>query len=427
VTTLTNHSPPPISELEQQVYKHLLFYAQLEPASQVLDRFRQLFLSSAGYPDREINSILEKITLSKHSERDFPLFLNRCCYILINRWQMSPQTQGVIPELVAMLAHPPSGGNFHSRRSRRLLQLLKLFTETEQFQKLQRTAQVIGQPPDYTSKNNNKVKNLIRHYPYLYQHYLINEDSGHEQQEAIRQIQSQMQRRFELDLSQYVTYQVRLAQLADRGALTSKNDRLIQPVNNPTLLSDRDLAVALKHFIGNVEGSYSYRDLAHRFTLHTNQVSSYKVFKDDFYQYLISSINSNYGKKQFNHRLYNHLKNILPDNDFQKPDEFMIIRTCTQLLNYLIVESHQKLDHYVFVDLITNLGPTFTTGLLLKIVLLCNKVKPQLEKRFTVLFNHYESFDEDGVPWLIASLENLNVAFSTHFGKADVSCLKQLM
>jgi hypothetical protein len=427
VTTLTNHSPLSISELEQQVYKHLLFYAQLESPSQMLERFRQLFLSSSSYPDAEINAIVEKIALSKQAEKEFPLFLNRCCYILINRWQMTPQTQVVIPDLVAMLASLPSGGNFYSRRSRRLLQLLKQFLQTEQFQRLQRTAQVISQPYDGSHKKDKQVKNLIRHYPYLYQHYLLNEDSSDEQQEAIRHIQAQMQRRFECDLSQYVTYQVRLAQLTKQGNLSSKAKRLIQPVNNPTMLNDRDLAVALKHFIGKVEGSHSYRDLAHRFTMHANQVSSYKVFKDDFYQYLVSSMNSNYGKKQFNHRLYNQLKNILPDNDFQKPDELTIVRTCTQLLNYLVVESPQKLDHYVFVDLITNLGPTFTAGLLLKIILICHKVKPQLEKRFTVLFNHYESFSEDGVPWLIASLDNLNVAFSIHFGKADVSCLKQLM
>jgi hypothetical protein len=78
------------------------------------------------------------------------------------------------------------------------------------------------------------------------------------------------------------------------------------------------------------------------------------------------------------------------------------------------------------VDLITNMGVTRTVGLLLKVVLLCNKVKPYLEKRFSILFNHYESFAKDGVPWLVKSLESLQVALSVHFGKVDVSCFKQL-
>jgi hypothetical protein len=90
------------------------------------------------------------------------------------------------------------------------------------------------------------------------------------------------------------------------------------------------------------------------------------------------------------------------------------------------VESIHKPDHYVFIDLIANMGVTRTVGLLLKIVLLSKKVTPYLEKRFSILFNHYESFTRDGVPWLVKSLENMQLAFSVHFGKADLSCLKQV-
>jgi hypothetical protein len=104
-----------------------------------------------------------------------------------------------------------------------------------------------------------------------------------------------------------------------------------------------------------------------------------------------------------------------------------MLRTSSNLLNYLVVESPQRPQHYVFADMMSNLGPTVTTGLLLKIVLLCRKVKPYLEKRFSILFGHYESCSRDGVPWLVKALDNLQIAFSVHFGKADVSCLKYLM
>jgi hypothetical protein len=92
-----------------------------------------------------------------------------------------------------------------------------------------------------------------------------------------------------------------------------------------------------------------------------------------------------------------------------------------------VVESSHQPDHFIFVDLIANLGATPTIGLLLKIVLLCRKVKPYLEKRFSILFNHYESRIRDGIPWLVESLENLNIALSVHFGSADLSCLNQIM
>jgi hypothetical protein len=192
-------------------------------------------------------------------------------------------------------------------------------------------------------------------------------------------------------------------------------------------LSARELGSALKQFVGKVQGNYTYRDVASSFLAHSNQTSSYKEFKEDLYEYLTASIDPAYGKRQFNDRLNAHLKNTLTISDAQKPTEFLILRTCSQLLNFLVVESPQRPHHFIFVDLITNLGATLTVGLLLKIVLLCRKVKPYLEKRFSILFNHYESSTIDGIPWLVQSLENWNIAASVHFGSADLSSLNSIM
>lgn len=411
---------------EQLLYEHLLYCVHEESPSKMLERFRRLFIDGIGYRDQEIWLALEKIIVSKQVDQEFPYILNRCCHILINYWQMQPQMQGAIPELVALIENPPTYGIVPSRMGRRLQQLLRAFTATEEYMTLRRLSQVFATATEPTGNESKPLGTLIRRYPYLYEHCLLSEDSSYEHQQMVRQLKAQMQRRYEFNLSQYVTYQVRQAQMR-RQTQAPASQRLIQVVPNPTLLSDRELGLTLKHFVGKVEGGYTYQDLAHRFRTEISQVPSYKVFKDDFYQYLTSAINPAYGKRQFNDRLYNQLKNTLPQSDFQKPNDLLLVRTCSQLLNHLVVESRQKPNHFVFVDLITNLGTTFTTGLLLKIVLICPKVKPYLEKRFSILFNHYESFNRDGVPWLVKSLEQMNVAFSIHFGKADVSYLKYLL
>ncbi|MCS6814513.1 MAG: hypothetical protein NZ772_13230, partial [Cyanobacteria bacterium] len=80
--------------------------------------------------------------------------------------------------------------------------------------------------------------------------------------------------------------------------------------------------------------------------------------------------------------------------------------------------------HFVFVDLVTNLGPTQTIGIVVKVVLICPKIAPYLEKRFSILFNHYEASPRDVVQWLIDCLENLNVAFSINLGSADLSFIR---
>jgi hypothetical protein len=426
VTTCTDFDIRQTSLEEQQLYNHLLDRVQVELPTQLIERFQRLLIDGAKYVDPKVWSALEKLATSKRAEQDFKFVLNRCCHILINHWQMQPQLQGAIPELVALFEKLPEPTRIPSRSTRRLRHLVELFTETEQYRTLRRLSQVMSGTAQASSNESREVGTLIQRYPYLYEHYLLSEDSSDEHQQTVRQIQGRVQRRFELDLSQYVTYQVRRAHAVRRQSKEAL-DKIIQPVNNPTLLSERELAAALKQFVGKVQGSDTYRDVAQSFLTHSSHTSSYKDFKDDLYEYLTASIDPAYGKRQFNDQLHNHLKNTLPTCDSHKPSEFLVVRTCSQLLNFLVVESSHQPNHFIFVDLIANLGATPTIGLLLKILLLCRKVKPYLEKRFSILFNHYESHIRDGVPWLVESLENLNIALSIHFGSADLSCLNQIM
>jgi hypothetical protein len=75
----------------------------------------------------------------------------------------------------------------------------------------------------------------------------------------------------------------------------------------------------------------------------------------------------------------------------------------------------------VFMDLLNNVGSTLTVGLLLKVVLLCNKVKPYLERRLSILFQHYASQARGSVDWLVCCLEKLNLAWTAHFSAQNLS------
>ncbi|HEY9810678.1 MAG TPA: hypothetical protein V6D13_15215 [Halomicronema sp.] len=411
---------------EQIIYNHLLSCVETETPGQLIERFRTLFFEPWSYPDRSIAAAVEKLAASKQADQEFKFLLNRSCHILINRWQMQTQLHSAIPQLIELFEGNSSNSNlysFHPRGTRRLHELVHLFTKTEHYLTLRRLVQVISQSPENTNVSETKpLGSLIRRYPYLYEHCLLSEGSSYEHQQIVRKVQTTRQKQFEINLSQYVTYQVRRSQLARKGDINTT--KLIQPVNNPTLLSDRELYGALKQFVGKVEGSSTYRDLAQSFLTHTSQTRSYGAFKDELFDYLRTSIDSGYGKRQFNDRLYKQLSNTLPQSDNQKLSDFLIVRTCSQLLNFLIVESSQRPNHFILIDLVSNIGPTQTTGLLLKIVLVCRKVKPYLERRFAILFNHYESSTREAVHWLVKSLENANIALSTNFGAVDLSFIR---
>ena len=412
---------------EEELYAHFIQCIKRESSERIIERFRYLFIKGTGYEDLNIKLALDKIVNSKTAEQEFLFILNRCCHIIINQWQMQPNLKPDIPKLIAEFEHILPPGSANSRSARKLRQLMKNFARSEQCLKLQRLARLIDREKGNKLDRSEHVGNLIQRYPYLHQHCLVSDDSSYEFKRTIKKMQTKIQHKYEVNLSRYVTSRVRMIQTVRQYKALNQTripKKIIQPVKNPTLLSDRDLDRAIHHYLGKVELGCTYHDLSQNFLTHTSQTQSYKAFKDDLYEYLITSIDSNYGKHKFNHKLYQCLQNTLPDFQNQKVNEFLLIRTCSQLFKFLVVNSIKNPEHYVLLDLISHLGETKVIGFLLKIVLLCHKIKPYLEKRFSILFSHYESFDKTGVPWLIKSLENMQVAFSIHFGNVDLSLAK---
>ncbi|MGG6293301.1 hypothetical protein ACQ4M4_02665 [Leptolyngbya sp. AN02str] len=430
VAAISNPYNRQITLEEQKLYDHLLYWIDMESPEDMLERFYALFIDGSQYPDAEIAQALHKVVNSRTAYVEFRYVLNRCCHILINRWQTRASSLPAVLDLISMFEEVPIAAGSQPQRSRtvqRQRELLRRFFETEQYQTLCRLAQVLNQTVESAAYSGNRpLGSLIRRYPYLYEYCLLSEDCTSEQQHTVKQIQTNMQRKFEIDLSQYITYQVRRAQ-SDRDILLHPNTttcRVIQPVANPTLLSDEDFNHAIKHYVGRVDGSRTYKDLAHGFLIHSAHRQTFRSFKDDLYEYITASVDSAYGKRQFNQQLHTFLQGLLPESNYQDLDDFLMVRTCSQLFNFLVVDSPKQPNHYLFIDLITNLGPVLTTGILLKILLLCRRVKPALERRFSILFSHYESYTRDAVQWLVVALENLHVALSTHFGSVDVSLIR---
>ena len=419
----SSHYTRLVGSEEQKIYDHLLKAIQSESSDKILDRVRALLIEGSSYDDREILLSLDRLVLSDTASQDFQFILNRCVHILTNRWQGRPQSQSAVPQLISILESTPTTQiDFtRSKANRRLRDLTRQFQDTDQFQALRRLSCVLEQNGTKL-ENQQPLRTLIRRYPYLYPHCLVSDGSTPEDQKSVRSLQEKMQHNYELDLSQFVTYQVR------RSATThQRGDRALHPVANPTLLPDSDLTEALKQFTGKISNGCTHRDLAERFMIHSHyQQQTFKGFKGDLYEYLIDSVEPEYGRRQFNNQLHQTLQEILPDNDGSEFNEFLLLRTCSQLLNFLIVQSPTQPKHFVFVDLLSNLGPIATTSLLLKLVLICRKVRPYLEKRLSILFNHYECHTQGSVQWLVMAMEHLNIALSTNFGKVNLALVNSL-
>lgn len=420
---------------EELLYNHLLGCVGSEPPDLLIGRFQSLFIDGFGYPDRDVILALDNILSSPEVEEYFRFILNRCCHILINRWQTHPQLQPAILNLVNLFEEEPTATSrvtelSRSRSMRRIRQAAKEFRETDQYLALRRLARIIEarQAAKATPFQASKAEavplgSLINRYPYLYEHCLVTEDSDLQHQQIVRTMQAEAQRQLEVDISHYVTYRMRQRQFYRLGQ-TQSADRL-RVIQNPTLLNDRELVTSLKQFARHREvgQSPSYRDTAQRFLVNHNQGSSFREFKEDLFDYIMADVDPSYGQRQFKKVLHDHLFNTFADSDNKPADDFLRVRTCSNLFNLLVVDPNAGKQHYLFIDLINNLGPINTTGLLLRILLVCQKVKPFLDRRFSILFNHYETASSDAVDWLVKVLENVNIALSINLGTLDLSHL----
>ncbi len=404
----------------EYLYNHLLELRKKESPADLVERFRYLFIDGQDYPDLEILEALHRIVTSPWAEQEFTLILNRCCYILINYWWLHPELRQATVELVNLFS-PPYAVAKNSPLTRRLRDLIRQFNQTEQYTELQDRARIVDKIPDAASEPKNEpIRNLIPRYPYLYPYCVLNWDTSEIGQQAVRRMQEARERQFEQDLNLYMTHMLR------------KSSSQEGEVKNPTLLSPKQVETAVRKFVGKAEGPHTYRDLARQFVAYSKEAPSYRDVKREMYDYLTASIlhseKPDYGKHHFNRWLAEQLETTLPQSDNLRPSNSLLVQTCGQLLDFLVASPTRPNHHVVFVDLNNILGSTFTIGLLLKIVLLCREVKPNLEmikahmaRRFAVMLKHYETKVRGEIEWLVECLENLMVAFSVHFGRADFS------
>ena len=418
-----------IQEKEEILYENIKNWVQKDSSEYIIEKFRYLFIKGNGCQCFESRDALETIINLKIKPQEFNFIFNRCCHIIIDEWQTNHQLRLKIPLLINQIALALPPNSTQSRTTRRLRQLILSFQESDQYLKLKRFSNLINQDRDRALvAKQQTIGNLIQRYPYLYQQCLTGEDSTRKYHNTVEKLQKSTQHRYELDLSRYITYRVRLVEIVRKYKANNQTKipkKIIQPVKNPTLLNDRQLDRGLREYIGVVEANnHTYHSLAANFRDKLPNFSSHKELKQNFCTYLLTGMKNEYTKKTLEPKLVKHLNSILPDSHANQVDEFTLLRTCSLLLKFLVVDNLHNVNHYLFVDITANLGVTKVIGLLLKIVLVCDKALPYLEQRFAILFSHYENLNIDGVVWFVKALEYFQLALSIHFGKIDTSILK---
>ena len=424
----------PINQECSLVYEYLHQCAASQSPAETISLFQNLF-KFASKEDVRVTKALEKLIFANKNKQQFDIFLSQCFYTILDCWLETPESIDCVSELLAALETIGSTKSY-DRRRKQLAQLTANYYLSESYLQLRTVIEIINPhqveqisvsnslSSEQASSNSTTFNNCLVRYTYLYRYFLPPHIEAHNLIALLEKLQANRQKDFEIMLSKHIIYRFRLKQLAKMKLMSKGAGRIINQVNNPSLLSENAFRIAMRQYIGKNDNNSSLLERSQLFVVENEHRLSYKKFKQDLYCFLVSDLNPRNSTYRFNNRLKQKLENIFAHSDDKSLNKTLILQTCRQLFSFLIVDPASDSDPMAFSQLVANLGTAQAIMLLIKITLICPESKADLEKKILAVVIHHQLKTVQEAPWLLKSLEHLLIAFSIYFGKIDVSLAK---
>jgi hypothetical protein len=402
--TSNEHTPSSgitVPQAQQIIYNFLLGIVKDWAPDAVLEEFRHLFIHHDDSVSSETLPAIH-IILFANQEQEFRNTIKRCCYILVNNWELS-RNFNAIQELIQLFEDPLIHRRTLSPTLKRLRYWLQNFIASSDFEELQLFAarfseeKTINRPGEWTS----------RYASYLLVPQYINQDNPLEQRQAAQALSRRLKDKFKFDLAMYTAH----SQAQPSSQKTA---------HNPTALGDSVLrlikAIVVKR------GEFSYKNLARLF-LEQVKDTSYASFKAGLTNYLLFSVNESPIAEQIQTRLNGKLDILYVDHDDEPLTRSLILRTSNRVIDYLMTEN--KRDPSPLFSLVLSQGNSLTLAIiLLKIILISRNSNPYLEVRIADLIRYYENFPKSECQWVINFLEVFQVIFAIYADNIEYNLVK---
>lgn len=390
-----------LAQAQQVIYDFLLEIVKIWHPQDVLEEFRHLFIHHTDSVSSQTLPALH-IILFANNEPEFRNTVKRCCYILVNNWEVARQVDA-IQDLVDLFSDPLIQRRTLSPTLKRLRHWLTRFLESNDFEELRLFAaryteeRTLNRPDDWTA----------RYTPYLLVPQYINEDNPIEQRQAARAFSRRLKDKFKFDLAMYTAY--------SQGG--QDRDR---PIENPTALGDS--ALRLVKAIVARRGEFSYKNLARLF-LEQIKESSYGDFKKSLTRYLLYTVSGNPISKQIQEQLDARLVNLYAESDFELWDSSLVLRTSNRIVDYLMTEDQEQPSP--LFSMILSQGNALTLAIiLLKLVLISRQTLPYMEARVASLIRYYEQFPRSECQWVINFIEVFQITFAIYSDNTEYNLVK---
>jgi hypothetical protein len=367
-----------LAQAQQVVYDFLLDIVKVWPPEDVLEEFRHLFVHHTESVSSQTIPALHLI-LFANDEVEFRNTLKRCCYILVNNWELARQFES-IQALVDLFADPLLRRRTLSPTLKRLRKWLCNFVESQDFQDLKLFAarlseeRTLNRPGEWAS----------RYTSYLLVPQYVDETNPIEQREAAKTLSRRLRDKFKFDLAMYTAHA--------QSSSPSPSHKLVQ---NPTTLGDGVLRL-IKAIVAK-RGDFSYRNLSRLFLEQTHG-GTYLGFSNPISQQIESYLEAK-------------LSGLYLEHDSDTLDPSLLLRTCNRMIDCLMTEN-QEMPSPLFT-LVLSQGNCLTLAIiLLKLILISRNSHLYLEVRIADLIRYYEAFPREQCQWVINFLEVFQVTFA---------------
>jgi len=371
---------------QQRVY--VLFLESVRQCSpdRVLREFAQLFIHLSAQGSPSVHAALTTL-LSAGNESDFRYMLQRCCYILVNNWNITGNYQ-YAHYLIELFLDPAINQPTKITELKTLRNWVRNFANSENYESLKL---FIG---GHTSHWSNRYSDYL-----LTSQYVDMQNSVEQRQLAIA-LSQRIKSKFKFDLALY----------------TARSNSKIGEcgLNNPTGLGNEVLY--LIKIILTKQRKISYRSSANLFL---NQLGNDSLFdfKIRLHQYLDLPKDGIRDALEvvelFETELVAKLYEFYDRYDHNPISQSLIHKTCNRLISCLTIDQNGEPSE-LFTVMLHYGNPLNFVIIFLKIILICEASRIHLETCIACLIKYYSRYTEDECRSLINFLDIFNVTFSIY-------------
>ena len=383
---------------QQQLYDDLLDSARQLPPIESLAEFEGLFFGHSRSAEAGVSPVLYQI-LFADDELEFRNTLKRACYILVNNWDRSCQSD-MVHTLLSLFSQPSLKKETFSPSMKRLRQWLLNFAVGSDFEELKLFAtQRLGptHPGSWSS----------RYVTYQLTAQSVEAGNSLEQKEAARKMARRLKDKFKHELAMYTAFSQSPSQLDSKYP-------------NPTVLGDG--ALRLIKAILMQRGQFSHRNVARIFQQQTAG-TAYRDYKESLVEYLCFSVAQSEVVQALETSLGDRLPQTYPEKDKAEVEPSLVLRTCNRVIDLLTTEDDRQ-PSPLFEKLLGLGNPLNLAVTLLKIVLISPNSQLYLEARLAHVIDYYRVYMEAECREVVQFLEICDITFAIYSDNVEYSLVR---